>query len=91
MEYHFPKKWVGKVRENVRKISSSLGSYLKAQIIIIIISFFIVLIGLVLFNTFGLNIEYPVIMAILIGFVEALPILRKWHNSYSLVFNIIFK
>ena len=75
MEYHFPKKWVGKVRENVRKIVSSLGSYLKAEVTMIIISFFIVLIGLVIFNAFGLNIEYPVIMALLIGFVDALPIL----------------
>ena len=75
MEYHFPKKWVGKIRENVRKIVSSLGSYLKAEVTMIIISFFIVLIGLVIFNIFGFNIEYPVIMALLIGFVDALPIL----------------
>lgn len=91
MEYHFPKKWVGKIRENVRKIFSNLGAYLKAEIIMIFISFFIVLVGLLLFNTFGLNIEYPIIMAIIIGFVDALPILRKWNNTYSLVLNIIFK
>lgn len=91
MEYHFPKKWVGKLRENVRKITSSLAAYIKAEIIMIFISFFIVLIGLLLFNALGLNIEYPIIIAILIGFVDALPILRKWNYSYSLVFNILFK
>lgn len=89
MEYHFPKKWVGKVRENVRKITSELGSYLKAELIMIGISFFIVLIGLVIFNALGLDVEYPVLMALVIGFVDALPILRLW-NSFNSMGNFIF-
>lgn len=75
MEYHFPKKWIGKVREKTRKIKSSLGSYLKAEIIMIFISFVIVLVGLSIFNLIGLPIEYPLLMALIIGFVDALPIL----------------
>ncbi len=75
MEYHFPKKWIGKVREKTRKIKSSLGSYLKAEIIMIFISFVIVLVGLSIFNFIGLPIEYPLLMALIIGFVDALPIL----------------
>ena len=44
MEYHFPKKWVGAIRENVKKVTNSLGLYLKAEVIMILISFIIVLI-----------------------------------------------
>lgn len=91
LEYHFPKKWVGKIRENTRKISHSLGSYFKAEVIMISISFIIVLIGLILFNTFGLDVEYPVTIAVITGFVDALPILRKWYNSCTLGNNITFK
>ena len=46
LEYHLPKKWVGLGRENINKIMVSMTSYLKAQIIMILISFIIVLIGL---------------------------------------------
>ena len=77
MEYHLPKKWVAKIRESTKKITSSLGSYLKAEIIMILISFIIVLIGLNIFYFLDLNIKYPILMAIIIGFVDSLPILRK--------------
>lgn len=75
MEYHFPKKWVAKIRQSSKKITSSLGSYLKAEAIMILISFIIVLIGLNVFYFLGLNIKYPLLMAIIIGFVDSLPIL----------------
>lgn len=75
MEYHFPKKWIAKVRENSKKITNSLGLYLKAEIILILISFVIVLVGLNIFYFFGLNIKYPLLMAIIIGFIDSLPIL----------------
>lgn len=75
MEYHFPKKWIGNVREKVRKIKNSLGAYLKAEVIMIGVTFMIVLIGLYIFSFAGLNIEYPFLMAIITGFVDALPIL----------------
>ena len=57
MEYHFPKKWIGKVREKTRNIKESLGGYLKAEIIMIFISFIIVLVGLSIFNLIGLPLE----------------------------------
>ena len=75
MEHHLSKKMVGKLITNTRKITSSLGGYLKAELILIIISFFILLIGLNIFYVIGMNIEYPILMAIVIGFVDALPIL----------------
>ena len=91
MEYHFPKKWIGKLREKTRKIKSSLGGYLKAEIIMIFISFIIVLVGLTIFNLIGLPLEYPLLMALIIGFVDALPILRKWDSTNTLVSYLFHK
>lgn len=90
MEYHFPKKWVGIFRDNTKNIISSLGSYLKAEIILIIISFIIVLSGLTIFYFLGLDVKYPLLMAIIIGFVDSLPILRKWNCYYTMGYNMLF-
>lgn len=75
IEHHLPRKWVNTMGKHVREIISSLGSFLKAEAILIIISFVIVLIGLYIFKMMGLNIEYPFLIALGIGFVDALPIL----------------
>ena len=50
------------------------GCYLKAETILILVSFVISLIGLYIFKIIGLNIEYPLLVALGIGFVDALPI-----------------
>ena len=75
MEHHLPHKWMKKLIKHSREITSSLGKYLKAELIMIFISFIIVLIGLNVFSFIGMNIKYPILMAILIMFVDALPIL----------------
>ena len=75
MEHHFPKEWVKKINKNITKITKLLGGYLKAQVILIVINFFLVLIGLFAFDMFGLNVGYPLLMALLIAFSDALPIL----------------
>ena len=75
MEHHLPRNWVNKFGNKLKKVISSLGDYLKAEGILILISFSIVLIGLVLFNFIGMNVKYPLVMAIFIGFIDALPIL----------------
>lgn len=75
MEHHLPRNWVNKFGIKLRKIISSLGDYLKAECTLILISFFIVLIGLIIFDLIGMNVGYPVITALLIGFIDALPIL----------------
>lgn len=75
VEHHLPKVWVKKIGKHVRELIEALGSFLKAQVILILISFVEVLVGLYLFRFFGLNVEYPFLMALLIGFVDALPIL----------------
>lgn len=75
LEHHFPKKWIKKLNKYLKKIISTLGSYLKAQAKLILISFVQILIGLYVFKYIGLNISYPLLAAIGIGFVDALPIL----------------
>lgn len=64
MEHHFPKLWVKKFGSEVRKILNSLGNYLKAEVIMIFISFLIILTGLGIGRICGLNIEYPLLSAL---------------------------
>ena len=75
IEYHLPQKWVNKIGTHSKKIISSLGNYLKAQAVLILIAFIIVLVGLYIFKFIGWKVEYPLITALGIGFVDALPIL----------------
>lgn len=74
LEHHLPETWVKKIGVHLKGLIQSLGGYLKAEVILIIISFVISLIGLYIFHFIGWNIEYPLIMALIIGFVDALPI-----------------
>ena len=75
MEHHLPRNWVNKFDKKLRSVITSLGNYLKAEGLLIFISFTIVLVGLITFNIIGLNIKYPLLMAILVAIVDALPIL----------------
>ena len=75
LEHHIPKKILGKITVKVQKIAKSLGAYLKAEAIMIGISFVIVLMGLNIFYLMGMNVGYPLLMALFISFVDALPIL----------------
>ena len=74
MEHHLPATWVKKIGVHLRGLTKSLGGYLKAEVILVIISFFISLIGLYIFHFLGWNVQYPLIAALIIGFVDALPI-----------------
>lgn len=75
VEHHIPKQWSKKMFIHIREISTILGGYLKAQATLIIISFIMSVIGLYIFKFIGINIEYPLLIALAIGFVDALPIL----------------
>ena len=75
IEHHFPKKWVSKVGNHIRDLSKTLGGYLKAEAILVLVSFIISLIGLYILKLAKFNIEFPLLMALFIGFVDALPIL----------------
>ncbi len=44
IEHHFPKSWVVKISKKIAKITKLLGSYLKAQVILVGINFILVLI-----------------------------------------------
>ena len=74
IEHHFPEIWVKRLTKHIKQITKTLGEYLKAQATLILISFTICLIGLYIFKFAGLNVEYPLIAALGIGFVDALPI-----------------
>ena len=75
IEHQLPKKWAKKIGVHTSDIVRELGNYLKAEVTLIIISFFIVLIGLYILKFFGFNVPYPLLGAIGVGFVDALPIL----------------
>ena len=74
LEHHFPQQWVRTLGTHLRKLVKTLGGYLKAELILVLISFIISLIGLYIFNIVGLNVPYPLIAALLIGFIDLLPI-----------------
>lgn len=84
LEHHVPRLWVKRLGKHLKEICSILGNYLKAEVILVIISFFIVLIGLLIGKIIGLNIEYPLLTALGIAFVDALPILRFWNSNYPM-------
>lgn len=101
MEHHLSKKMVGKIIKHVESITSSLGSYIKAEIILSVITFLVVLTGLNIFYLIGMDVEYPILMALFIGFVDVLPILGAgsimvpWsiililNNNYSLALSVL--
>ncbi len=74
LDHHLPETWVKRLVKHIREIAKALGCYLKAEAILILISFVISLIGLYIFNFVGLNVPYPLMAALGIGFVDALPI-----------------
>lgn len=75
IEHHLPETWVKRLGKHLRELIKALGNYLKAEATLIIISFVISLIGLYTFKFIGLNIQFPLLVALAIGFVDALPIL----------------
>lgn len=74
LEHHLPEVWVKKLYRHLKDLAKVLGGYLKAEATLIIISFVISLIGLYIFRFVGLNVKYPLLYAVAIGFVDALPI-----------------
>ncbi len=75
IEHHLPKTWVMRVGKHIKDLTKTLGGYLKAEATLILVSFIISLIGLYILKFTGFAIEFPLLIAIAIGFVDALPIL----------------
>ena len=74
LEHHFPELWVKKLTKHIKEIVKSLGGLLKAEAILVIVSFIISLIGLYIFKFLGMNVQYPLMAALGIAFIDALPI-----------------
>lgn len=75
VEHHLPKVWVRKIGRHLKDLIQTLGGYLKAEATLILVSFIVSLIGLYVLRIVGFDIKYPLLMALFIGFVDALPIL----------------
>ena len=75
LEHHFPEMWVRRLTKHIKAITKSLAGYLKAEAILVLVSFAVCLIGLYIFKFTGLNVEFPLMAALGIAFVDALPIL----------------
>ena len=75
LEHQFPISWLNKIYNIKRDILSVFGSYLRAQLILVTICFFELLIALNLFLSLRLNVKYPLIFSIVISLIDALPIL----------------
>lgn len=75
VEHHMPKTWVMRLGNHMRDLIKTLGGYLKAEATLILVSFIISLIGLYVLKFMGFAIEFPLLIALGIGFVDALPIL----------------
>lgn len=75
VEKQLPVSWLNKIYTLKNDLLSVVGGYLKAQATLIAICFFELLIGLNLFNFMGLNVQYPLTFAVVICFIDALPIL----------------
>ena len=84
IEHHLPKVWVKKLGNHMRDLISTLGGYLKAEATLILVSFVISLIGLYILEFLKFDVTYPLLMALFIGFVDALPILRFWDSNGSM-------
>lgn len=71
---HIPKKWIEKSKEVLDKTCNIAWNYIKAEAKLSGMCFLLVLIGLTIFDMCGLNVKYTVLMAILIGFIDLLPL-----------------
>lgn len=69
-----PTKWFDKMKQILKEMCSVSFKYIKAEAKLSFICFILVLIGLCGFNLFGLDVQYPITMAVIIGFIDLLPL-----------------
>lgn len=75
LEQQLPKSWIKKVYNIKREMFNVLGSYIRAQIILMTICFFELLISFNILSFLKFNLQYPLIFSIVICIIDALPIL----------------
>nr|WP_315048914.1 sporulation integral membrane protein YtvI [uncultured Leptotrichia sp.] len=75
LEKQFPRIWLEKIYNIKREMFTVLGSYIKAQLILMTLCFFELLTLLNLLSFLKFNVHYPLLMSIVICIIDALPIL----------------
>lgn len=75
LEQQFPESWLRKLYNIKREMFNVLGSYIKAQLILMTICFFELLISFNLLAFLKFNLPYPLIFSLVICIIDALPIL----------------
>ena len=84
LEHHLPETWVKRIGVHLKAIVKSLGGYLTAELILVIISFFISLVGLYIFYFMGWNIQFPLIIALRNCFCRCTSNLWFWYSNDTL-------
>lgn len=69
-----PTKWFEKIKQVIKEMCSVSVKYIKAEAKLSFICFILVLTGLLFVNLIGIKVEYLFIMAVLIGFIDILPL-----------------
>jgi len=67
---HFPEKWINKVKTILNDMFSALLAYIKAQLVLIFITFTELFIGFSI-----MRVRYSLLLAVIISILDALPIL----------------
>ncbi|MBQ9279745.1 MAG: sporulation integral membrane protein YtvI [Clostridia bacterium] len=75
LEYHFPKTWINNSLKVLKEVGSSIGGYIKVYLKIMVVTFAELFLAFNIFNWIGLDVPYPFALALLISFVDILPIL----------------
>ena len=91
LEHHLPEKWMKELSRHIRELVKVLGGYLKAQATLILISFVICLVGLYILYFAGLNVGFPLIIAIRNRLCGCPSYIRFWNGYDSLGNFIRFK
>lgn len=69
-----PTKWFNKIKQIIKELCSVSVRYIKAEAKLSFVCFILVLTGLLFVNLIGIKVEYLLIMAVLIGFIDILPL-----------------
>lgn len=75
LEQQFPHSWLEKLYSIKNEMFTVIGSYLKAQAILVTLCFIELLISFNILSLLNFNIQYPLLMSIIVCIIDALPIL----------------
>lgn len=84
IEHHFPKDWVKKLSRNIRKITKLLGGFLKAQVILIVINFILVLIRTICIQNIWIKCRVSITYGIAYSIFRCSADTRIWYSYDTL-------